>query len=199
MRKVTQNIVGVLSLGVLATSWSLGQAAETGLSLSATPSNTDAAATESAAPTPTASDQPTTAASPAAPVENAGTAPTPTATKNSAASKSSTQSSTSSSTPTKTPAPAVTKQPATSSGSKTGDAVPYKYGVIQLEVVKSGSTITAVNLIQAGTRGPDWAVVPGILADAAVSANGSNFGNVSGATFTTQAFKTALESALAKF
>jgi uncharacterized protein with FMN-binding domain len=38
-----------------------------------------------------------------------------------------------------------------------------------------------------------------MLAEAAVNANGSNFGNVSGATFTTQAFKQALESALGKF
>ncbi len=83
--------------------------------------------------------------------------------------------------------------------SQTGAAVPYKYGVIQLEVVKSGSSITAVNLIQSSTKGPDWAVVPGMLAEAAVNANGSNFGNVSGATFTTQAFKQALESALGKF
>lgn len=171
MRKVTQNIVGVISLGVLATSWSLGQAAETGLSLDS--------ATQPAAPVESA------------PVESPSTESTPTQTVPSEPVQSAT--------PTKTSAPAATKKPATASGSKTGDPVSYKYGVIQLEVVKSGSTITAVNLIQSGTKGPDWAVVPGMLADAAVSANGSSFGNVSGATFTTQAFKTALESALAKF
>ena len=75
----------------------------------------------------------------------------------------------------------------------------YKFGAMQLEVVKAGSKISSVNLIQADTRGSDWAAVPAMLADAAVAANGSNFGNVSGATFTTQAFKSALESALAKF
>ena len=171
MRKVTQNIVGVISLGVLATSWSLGQAAETGLSMDS--------ATQPAAPVESA------------PAESPSTESTPTQTVPSEPVQSAT--------PTKTSTPAATKKPATASGSKTGDPVTYKYGVIQLEVVKSGSTITAVNLIQSGTKGPDWAVVPGMLADAAVSANGSSFGNVSGATFTTQAFKTALESALAKF
>ena len=179
MRKATQNIVGVLSLGVLATSWSLGQAADTGLSLETAPqpaatNNTDAPAEPAAEPS----------ATPATPVEP-GTAPS--------------QSASQSSAPTKAPAPAPTKQPAAASVSQTGAAVAYKYGVIQLEVVKSGSSITAVNLIQSSTKGPDWAVVPGMLAEAAVSANGSNFGNVSGATFTTQAFKQALESALGKF
>lgn len=171
MRKVTQNIVGVISLGVLATSWSLGQAAETGLSMDTAP--------QPAAPVESA------------PAESPSTESTPTQTVPSEPVQSAT--------PTKTSTPAATKKPATASGSKTGDPVTYKYGVIQLEVVKSGSTITAVNLIQSGTKGPDWAVVPGMLADAAVSANGSSFGNVSGATFTTQAFKSALESALAKF
>lgn len=180
MRKVTQNIVGVISLGVLATSWSLGQAAETGLSMDS--------ATQPAAPVESG------------PIESPSTESTPNQTvpTESAAATSPTEP-VQAATPTKTSAPAATKKPATASGSKTGDPVTYKYGVIQLEVVKSGSTITAVNLIQSGTKGPDWAVVPGMLADAAVSANGSSFGNVSGATFTTQAFKTALESALAKF
>lgn len=179
MRKATQNIVGVLSLGVLATSWSLGQAADTGLSLETAPqpaatNNTDAPAEPAAEPS----------ATPATPAEP-GTAPS--------------QSASQSSAPTKAPAPAPTKQPAAASVSQTGAAVPYKYGVIQLEVVKSGSSITAVNLVQSSTKGPDWAVVPDMLAEAAVNANGSNFGNVSGATFTTQAFKQALESALGKF
>jgi uncharacterized protein with FMN-binding domain len=151
VRKATQNIVGVLSLGVLATSWSLGQAADTGLSLE--------------------------------------TAPQPAATNNIDAPAE----------PAAEPSATPTKQPAAASVSQTGAAVPYKYGVIQLEVVKAGSSITDVNLIQSSTKGPDWAVVPSMLAEAAVNANGSNFGNVSGATFTTQAFKQALESALGKF
>jgi uncharacterized protein with FMN-binding domain len=179
VRKATQNIVGVLSLGVLATSWSLGQAADTGLSLETAPQ--PAATNNIDAPAEPAAEPSATPATPAEP----GTAPS--------------QSASQSSAPTKAPAPAPTKQPAAASVSQTGAAVPYKYGVIQLEVVKAGSSITAVNLIQSSTKGPDWAVVPSMLAEAAVNANGSNFGNVSGATFTTQAFKQALESALGKF
>jgi uncharacterized protein with FMN-binding domain len=70
---------------------------------------------------------------------------------------------------------------------------------MQLTVTKSGSKITDVTILSGGTEGGDWASVPGILAQAAVAAQGSNFGNVGGATHTTEAFKTALESALAKF
>lgn len=183
MRKVTKNIVGVLSLGVLATSWSLGQAAETGLSLSA--GNTDATPTETASPTPTASDLPTTAATPAAPVENGGTAPT--------------------TAPTTSPTPTPTKAATTSAASvtKTSAAVSYiakdRQGVMQISVTKTGSKITDVTIISGGTEGGEWASVPSLLAQAAIDAQGSNFGNISRATHTTDAFKKALESALAKF
>jgi uncharacterized protein with FMN-binding domain len=66
-------------------------------------------------------------------------------------------------------------------------------------VVKSGSTIASVNVLTGTTRGGQYAAIIPELVAAAVSANGSNFGNYSGATFTTNAFKQALESALAKF
>ena len=70
---------------------------------------------------------------------------------------------------------------------------------MQVQVVKENNKIIEVNLVKAGTRGSEYASVPGMLADAAITAQGSNFGNVSGATYTTNAFKQALESALAKF
>ena len=166
MRTATKNIVGILSLGVLASSWSIGQSVETGLSVPAAPAtnSTPEATLPETSPAPAASSSPASA------------------------------------TPTASAAPTVapTKKPAAAK-SNTGDLISYKYGAIQLEVVKSGSAITKVNVVQAGTKGPEYASVPAMLADAAVAANGSNFGNVSGATFTTQAFKSALESALAKF
>ncbi len=179
MRKVTKNIVGVLSLGVLATSWSLGQAAETGLSLSTGATNTDTPAAETTSPNPTASDLPTTAATPAA---SPTTAPTPTPTKTAT-----------------TSAASVTKTSVT----KTSAAISYiaekRQGVMQISVTKTGSKITEVTIISGGTEGGDWASVPGILAQAAIDAQGSDFGNISRATHTTDAFKQALESALAKF
>lgn len=185
MRKVTKNIVGVLSLGVLATSWSLGQAAETGLVVGAP-----------AASAPTSNAEPSAST---APVESPSAASSASASASTSASASAIATSGKATTGSTTPTPTATKNSASSSNSQIGTAIGYKYGYIQVEVVKSGSTITAVNLVQAGTRGQEYAAVPGMLADAAVAANGSGFGNVSGATFTTDAFKTALESALAKF
>lgn len=170
MRKVTRNIVGVLSLGVLATSWSLGQAAETGLNLGAAPANTDAPA-----PTASASQSPTPSATPTA-------SDLPTAA------------------PTPVPVPSKTT---TATITKTSAAVNYiakdRQGVMQLSVTKSGSKITDVTIISGGTEGGEWATVPALLAQAAIDAQGSNFGNISRATHTTDAFKKALESALAKF
>ncbi|MEY3677489.1 MAG: hypothetical protein RL351_716, partial [Actinomycetota bacterium] len=117
MRKVTKNIVGVLSLGVLATSWSLGQAAETGLSLSTGATNTDTPAAQTTSPSPTASDLPTTAATPAA---SPTTAPTPTPTK--------------------------TATTSAASVTKTSAAISYiaekRQGVMQISVTKTGSKIT---------------------------------------------------------
>jgi uncharacterized protein with FMN-binding domain len=70
---------------------------------------------------------------------------------------------------------------------------------MQISVTKAGSKITDVTIISGGTEGGEWAVVPDMLAQAAIDAQGSNFGNISRATHTTDAFKQALESALAKF
>lgn len=206
MRTATKSAIGILSLGVIAASYTAGTAAQIGFG-AATVSETTSAAIE---PTPAApitevpiaietepedegdSDDDEVVVAPVAPKATATTSaasPTPTATKTAAA------------TPTATPTPTPTKTASTSTTSvaKTGSAINYKYGTIQIEVVKSGSKITAVNLIQASTSGRDWASVPSILVTTAIAAQGSGFGNMSGATFTTTAFKSALDSALAKF
>jgi len=179
VRKITKNIVGVISLGVLATSWSLGQAADTGLTLGAPTAS------------PTTSDQP-----------SATPSTDPSAAPSASASAEPTASTSAPATP--TPKPTKTAAPAPSGKvTKTSDEVQYVAhrgaGIMQLTVTKSGSKITDVTILSGGTEGGDWASVPGILAQAAVAAQGSNFGNVGGATHTTEAFKTALESALAKF
>jgi uncharacterized protein with FMN-binding domain len=67
-----------------------------------------------------------------------------------------------------------------------------------LAVTVSGSKISAIDVLSGTTRGREYAGVIAELVPAAIDANGSNFGNCSGATFTTNAFKQALESALAK-
>jgi uncharacterized protein with FMN-binding domain len=79
----------------------------------------------------------------------------------------------------------------------TGDAIDYEFGTIQLSVTTDGSKLTEVDLIQAGANGGREQAFSYLVTDA-ISANGSNFANLSGATYTTDAFKQALESAISK-
>ena len=95
----------------------------------------------------------------------------------------------------------TTNSSATSSNSApktaTGDAVNYQFGTIQLSVTKANGAVTAVDLVQAtATAGRDQAF--SYLVSDAIKANGSNFANLSGATYTTAAFKAALDSAISK-
>jgi uncharacterized protein with FMN-binding domain len=88
---------------------------------------------------------------------------------------------------------------AQNSGPKTatGDAVDYEFGTIQLSVTTDGSKLTDVGLIQAGANGGREQAFSYLVSDA-ITANGSNFANLSGATYTTDAFKRALDSAISK-
>jgi uncharacterized protein with FMN-binding domain len=97
--------------------------------------------------------------------------------------------------PTGTTAPAKPKpKPVT----KNSDVIDYKYGVVQLSVTMLGNEITKVGVLQGdATNGRDKAYA--ILTEATVQVQGTNYGNVSGATYTTEAFKLAVESALGKF
>lgn len=93
--------------------------------------------------------------------------------------------------------PAGTTAGSGSDKTVTGDAINYQYGTIQVEVVRQGGKLTAINLPQAqATAGREQAF--SMLQQAALDAQGSNFGNISGATFTTMAFKQALDSAISK-
>ena len=79
----------------------------------------------------------------------------------------------------------------------TSDAIQYIYGTIQLKVTQVNGKITAIQELTAqATNGREQAFPT--LKSAAIQANGSNFGNLSGATYTTDAYKKALDSALAK-
>ena len=87
----------------------------------------------------------------------------------------------------------------TNSGPKTatGDAISYQYGTVQLAVTTENSKITKIDLVQSGaTAGREQAF--SYLVTDAITANGTSFSNLSGATFTTDAFKQALESAISK-
>lgn len=218
MRTATKSAIGILSLGVIAASYTAGTAAQIGFG-AASVSNLSAAG-ESTAVDPSVLVEPTPIAVEteevgqageddvtSVPVQTKATATTgataPTATKSATATATPTPTATKTAaaapTPAATPTPTKTASTSTTSVSKTGSAINYKFGTIQLEVVKSGSKITSINLIQASTKGREWASVPNILVTTAIAAQGSNFGNMSGATFTTTAFKSALDSALAKF
>ena len=79
----------------------------------------------------------------------------------------------------------------------TGDVVDYQFGTVQLSVTTKNSKITAIDLVQSSaTAGREQAF--SYLVTDAISANGTNFSNLSGATYTTEAFKQALQSAISK-
>ena len=121
------------------------------------------------------------------------TASAPTASASQPSPSTSSSSSTSS-----TPAPSASASTPPASTKKTGKgaAINYRYGTIQVEAITKSGKLTAVNLLQAGATGGRDAAFS-VLVSAAISANGSNFGNASGATFTTDAFKQSLDSAIA--
>jgi uncharacterized protein with FMN-binding domain len=202
VRTTTKSAIGLLSLGVLVASYTAGTAAELNTFGAAAPAATAPAQTGSSTQTPKPTETATPSAAQTADATTAATsasAQTKTPTPTQATAQTTAVTATVTSTPTPTPSATKTTTATISSGSKTGTAINYRYGTIQVEVIKSGSKISAVNLIQATTKGREYAAVPPMLVTAALAAQGSGFGNVSGATFTTDAFKQALESALAKF
>jgi len=81
---------------------------------------------------------------------------------------------------------------------KTGSSIRYRYGTIQVSVTKTDGQITAVNLLQAGATG-GRAQAFDFLVQYTVDAQGSSFGNISGATFTVDAYKQSLNAALGQF
>ena len=169
MRSATKTFVGLAGLGIIIA------AAKAGMPLpDAASVITENASSNSASPTPTP-----TATATATPTK---TKPTKTKPK-----------------PTATATPTPTPPPVTSAAvTKTGGAINYAFGTMQVKVTKTGTNITDVTYIQSSyTRVPGGTLT--YLVDASILANGSNFSKVSRATYTTNAYKQALESALAKF
>ena len=208
MRKGTKSFVSILSLGLIAAGYQAGQAAEvsTGFTAAAAPlaggASSQAAATPAATPAGTPSAAATSTAPAAGSVTTAAHAPAAAAPKATTAAKATTSTQASPAAPAPAaPAPASTPAapaPAATSTTKTGSAINYRYGTVQVSVTKANGKITAVNLLQAGATGGRQGAFS-YLVQYAVQANGTSFGNLGGATFTTDAFKQSLESALAKF
>jgi uncharacterized protein with FMN-binding domain len=188
VRNGTKAFVGVVSLGVIAAGYQVGLAAEISNGFSAPAPVIDQTAAASPAVT-TGANPVDPATSTPSPVDAAATLAAPG--KTAAPAPVSTPKATSA-------APAPAPAPNTSGTTHDGSAVRYQYGTVQVSVTKSGGKITAVNMLQEGATGGRQAAFT-YLADLAVQANGSGFGNLSGATYTTDAFKQSLESALAKF
>ena len=188
MRKESKLALGVIGLSTLGTSYLLGQHGDAVAEIALAPAS---ALTATQEPSAQATAEP-------APAPQESSTPSTDATAEPAPSPEQTQSTEPAPTTTATQEPQATQAPSGVSGTFTSDAVRYKYGTIQLELVVSNNAITNINLIQATTEGRGYDQAPPILVQAALDANGSGFGNLSGATFTTQAFKKALDNALAK-
>ena len=97
--------------------------------------------------------------------------------------------------PTTSPAP-------TAATHLTGEDVSYRYGDIQLRVTVSGGRITDISVPQESAPGQrsqsiNSQAIP-VLTREALAAQGLQFDVVSGATFTSDAFAQALQSALAR-
>jgi len=98
--------------------------------------------------------------------------------------------------PVDTPVEPAPVEPVVTSQSTTGDAVRYRYGVVQLGVTATGSHLDDITIVQVRVDGGKYRAVPGELVKRALSSQGTGFANVSGATYTSEAFRQALSSAL---
>lgn len=100
--------------------------------------------------------------------------------------------------PAETSAPAAEPAPAQPVVVKVvSDVIEYKYGVVQISLTTTDGKITSVTLLQGdASYGRDVAYQA--LINATIQTQGINYGNVSGATFTTDAFKKAVSNAISK-
>ena len=86
---------------------------------------------------------------------------------------------------------------AAKSGTATSTSVAYQYGQVQLTVTETNGKITNIDTgTSSATGGREQAFSS--LVQQAIASQGTGFSNLSGATFTSEAFKQALSSALSK-
>ena len=179
MRISTKSAIGAITLGVIGLSYNLGeQAVLVSHSFSAPP----------IAP-------PTNTEVPAQPGASASTSPSPGTSTTPA--KPSTVAPSPSASSSQTQAPVVIPPTATSK-TIAGPVIQSGYGTVQVKVTRVGSKITDITMLQANATDGRASAFP-YLVQYAIDANGTNFANLSGATYTTDAFKQSLNAALAKF
>jgi uncharacterized protein with FMN-binding domain len=77
------------------------------------------------------------------------------------------------------------------------DVIKYRYGSVELEVTATAGKVEKITEIQASTSN-GWENAVPVLNQAAMTAQNASFGNVSGATYITDAYKKAFSNALGK-
>ncbi|MDX6203682.1 MAG: hypothetical protein QOF82_358 [Frankiales bacterium] len=101
-----------------------------------------------------------------------------------------------------TAAPTTTKAPSSAKKTIDGDAVDTRYGPVQVQVVMSGSQLTAINILQVPNQERrdieinNYAVP--LLNQEALQAQSAQINMISGATYTSQGYLQSLQSALDK-
>lgn len=97
--------------------------------------------------------------------------------------------------PTKAPTKSPTKAPP-AARTILGDAVPARnYGDVQVRIVVTGTHLDDVQVVQMSNRPRN---APTLLRQEALAKQSANLSNVSGATYTSQAYMQSLQSALDK-
>jgi uncharacterized protein with FMN-binding domain len=100
-----------------------------------------------------------------------------------------------------TPTPTPTRS-SSAAKTATGDVIPTRYGNVQLKVTVSGGKITSVEAVQLPTGDPKSYAISSyaepLLRQSALSKQNGDVDAVSGATYTSEGYKSALQSALDK-
>lgn len=105
-------------------------------------------------------------------------------------------------TPTKTPKPSKAPSGKLKDGTYDGDAVNFKFGTAQVEIVVSGGVITEVKALQLPTGGGYTKRVTTFfqtqIPSRIVADQGWKISSVGGATYTSRAYSQSLQSAISK-
>ena len=103
-------------------------------------------------------------------------------------------------TPTKTPKPSTAPTGSLKDGTYDGDAIKFKYGTAQVEIVVSGGVITEVKALKLPTAGGYTKRVTTFfqtdIPARVVADQGWKISNISGATYTSRAYSQSLQSAI---
>ena len=103
-------------------------------------------------------------------------------------------------TPTKTPKPSKAPTGSLKDGTYDGDAIKFKYGTAQVEIVVSGGVITEVKALKLPTAGGYTKRVTTFfqtdIPARVVADQGWKISNISGATYTSRAYSQSLQSAI---